>query len=277
MSYIMDADYWSHLGANLCFNPLFKTYMDLNWSLCLESPAQLSFHMKPKNMPYYHGPCIMPSTDTGDTSDATHCQTTVSTIMIKNCHGLCHLSNVPIQFGNCRKVTPPNAWLLHNDKFPCYAQQVLQFSWAVYSFQGGHLLQQSNLGTCHFTSAWHVTHTNPGAHSFRNSPHAIKYSKVHQTCSIKLVHLSHSSPRFQTSDATTKFWQLQATIIAQLCLICSLSIVVAIIHPDHDGCNVNSFQSTLKSSGWIIASTNVFYPDLGNTLAGSCRVITAVH
>jgi hypothetical protein len=31
------------------------------------------------------------------------------------------------------------------------------------------------------------------------------------------------------------------------------------------------------NSGWIIASTNVFYPDLGNTVTGSCHVITAVH
>jgi hypothetical protein len=137
-SYIKDADYWSQLGADLCFNPLFKTYLDLNRSLCLESPAPSSILMKPKNMPYYHGPPIMPSTDTDDTSDAAHCQAIVSPIMIKNCHGLCHLSNVPIQFGNCRKVTPPNARLLHNDKFPCYAQKVLQFSWAVYSFQAGH-------------------------------------------------------------------------------------------------------------------------------------------
>jgi hypothetical protein len=95
-SYIMDADYWSRLGTNLCFNPLFKKYLDLNQSLCLESPAPSSFSMKPKNMSYYHGPRIMPPTDTDDTSDAAHCQAIVSTIMIKNCHGLCHLSNVPI-------------------------------------------------------------------------------------------------------------------------------------------------------------------------------------
>ena len=76
------------------------------------------------------------------------------------------------------------------------------------------------------------------------------------------------SPRFQTSDITTKFWHLQAIIIAQFCLICSLSIVVAIVNPDHDGCSVKSFQSTLKSSGWIIASADVFYPDLGNTVMG---------
>jgi hypothetical protein len=96
-SYIMDADYWSRLGADLCFNPLFKTYLDLNWSLRLESPAPSSFPMKPKNMPYYRRPRIMPPTDTDDTSDATHCQAIVSTIMIKNFHGLCHLSNVPIR------------------------------------------------------------------------------------------------------------------------------------------------------------------------------------
>jgi hypothetical protein len=85
------------------------------------------------------------------------------------------------------------------------------------------------------------------------------------------------SPSFQTSSTTSKFWQLQATIIAQLCPIPSLSIVVAIVHPDHDSRSVKSFQSTLKSSGWIIASTNIFYLDLGDNVAGSCRVITAVH
>jgi hypothetical protein len=49
-SCIMDADYWSRFGADLCFNPLFKTYLDLNQSLCLESPAPSSFPMKPENM-----------------------------------------------------------------------------------------------------------------------------------------------------------------------------------------------------------------------------------
>jgi hypothetical protein len=138
-NYTMNADYWLCLGAVLCFKPLFKTYLDLNWSPHLESSAPSSFPMKPKNMPYYRGPHIIHPTDTDDTSDAIHCQAIVSTVMIDNCHGLCHLSNVPIQFGNFKKVTIPNAQLLHNDEFPCYDQQVLQFSWAVYSFQGGHL------------------------------------------------------------------------------------------------------------------------------------------
>jgi hypothetical protein len=72
--YITDADYWSRLGANLCFDPLFKTYLELTRSLCLANPAPSLFPMKPKNMPYYCRPCVIPSTDTADMSDAAHCQ-----------------------------------------------------------------------------------------------------------------------------------------------------------------------------------------------------------
>jgi hypothetical protein len=85
------------------------------------------------------------------------------------------------------------------------------------------------------------------------------------------------SPCFQTSNTTTKFWQVQAAIISDLCLVRSLSIVVATIHPDHNGCSVKTFSTNLKSTGWIISSMDVHYPDLGNTVAGHCCIITAVH
>ncbi len=71
-----------------------------------------------------------------------------SALLIDDCCGLCHLSNVPVKFGDFENTTPQTARALHNDKFPCYAQQVLQFSWAVYSFHGGHFastVQSRNL------------------------------------------------------------------------------------------------------------------------------------
>jgi hypothetical protein len=188
--------------------------------------------------------------------------------------------------GNCGKVTPSNARLLHNDKFPCYAQQVLQFSWAVYSFQGGHFASTIQSWNLPFQISLVCDPYKSGRSLFQ------EFTSCHQIFNSSTDMLNHirasgdtsvihgyliQSPGFWTSDTTTKFWQLQAIIIAQLCLIHSLSIVVAIVHPDHDGRSVKSFQSTLKSSGWIIASTNVFYPDLGDTVAGSCHVITAVH
>jgi hypothetical protein len=197
--------------------------------------------------------------------------------MIESCHGLCHPSNVPIQFGNYGKVTPSNAQLLHNDEFPCYDQQVLRFSWAVYSFQGGHFAST--------IQSWNLPfHISLACDQYK-SRHSLfqEFTSCHQIFNSSTDMLNHirasgntsvihgyliQSPHFQTSDTTTKFWQLQATIIAQLCMIRSLSNVVAIIHPDHDGHSVKSFQSTQKSCRWIIASTDVFYPDLATLSLG---------
>ncbi len=85
------------------------------------------------------------------------------------------------------------------------------------------------------------------------------------------------SPCFQTSDMTTKFWQVQAAIISDLRLIRSLLIVITTFHPDHDGRSIKTFSTNLKSKGWIISSMDVHYPDLGDNVAGRCRIITAVH
>jgi hypothetical protein len=82
---------------------------------------------------------------------------------------------------------------------------------------------------------------------------------------------------FQTSETTTSFWQIQANIISQLQLIRSLLIIITIIHPDHDGQSVKTFPTKLKCSGWILSSTDVQFLALGDTIAGSCRIITAVH
>ncbi len=37
------------------------------------------------------------------------------------------------------------------------------------------------------------------------------------------------------------------------------------------------FSSNLKSNGWVLSSTDVFYPDLGDTITGSCHLIIAIH
>jgi hypothetical protein len=44
-----------------------------------------------------------------------------------------------------------------------------------------------------------------------------------------------SSYHFQTNEVTSSFWKLQLSIIAQLYLIGTLSIVVAVVIPGHDG------------------------------------------
>ncbi len=54
--YITDTDYWSCLGADLCFDPLFKTYLDIMQMLPIENPPLTLFPMKLENMPYYRKP-----------------------------------------------------------------------------------------------------------------------------------------------------------------------------------------------------------------------------
>jgi hypothetical protein len=147
--YIADADYWSQLGADLSFDPLFKAYLELTWSLCLENPPPSSFPMQPENMPYYRGPHVTtPPDNTVDTTDTAHCQAIVS-----NCCGECHLSNVPVKLGKFEKVTLPTAKAkaLLNYEFTYYVQQVLQFSCCVLltrrPFHINHSILEPNLSS----------------------------------------------------------------------------------------------------------------------------------
>ncbi len=153
---------------------------------------------------------------------------------------------------------------LHNDKLSCYAQQILQFSWAMYSFHGGHFvsnIQSWNLPFCisitcnpyksgcllfqEFTSC---------CHKFSSANEMLHHTRASGVTSVINGYLIHL-PCFQTSNRTTMFWQLQAAIISQLQLICLLLMIIATIHPDHNGRGVKTFSSKLKLSGWILSST----------------------
>jgi hypothetical protein len=125
---ITGTNYWSCLGTNLCFSPLFKTYLNPTRTLCLKNPPSKSFPMKPENMAYYRGPQVLPANEDYQNTMAAHYQTIVSTVMVDNIHGLCHLSNIPVQFRDFGNGTLLTLCPLHNNKFPCYAQQILQIS-----------------------------------------------------------------------------------------------------------------------------------------------------
>ena len=107
--------------------------------------------MKPENMPYYCGPRVTTTADSSDsgvpstapTADAahqSHYQFVMDEMIHHNCHGLSHLSNVPVRFGTFDRVTPTTSHASSNHEIPTYAHQILQFNWAVYSFGGGHFV-----------------------------------------------------------------------------------------------------------------------------------------
>jgi hypothetical protein len=47
--------------------------------------------------------------------------------------------------------------------------------------------------------------------------------------------------------------------------------------PDNDGQSAKTFATNLKYNVWIVSSSDVSYPDLGNSIAGSCQLILGIH
>ncbi len=151
--------------------------------------------------------------DTVDTTDAAHCQAIVSALFIDICCGFCQLANIP----DFEKVTPQAACALHNNKFPCYAQQVLQFSWAMYSFHRGHFT--STIQSQNFTSqVWLACDPYESGrslfqqftschHIFSSATDLLNYICASGNTLVIHGYLIHS-PRFQTSKTTTTFWQI---------------------------------------------------------------------
>jgi hypothetical protein len=134
--------------------------------------------------------------------------------------------------------------------------QVLQFSWAVYSFQGGHFastIQDQNL-PFHIKLACEPFEL--GCSLFQEFTSCLQ---IFSTANEMLNHIWSSgdtslihgymihSPCFCDSETTTKFWQVQAALVADLRLIPSLWLVIATIHPDHDGHSVKTFMSNLRT------------------------------
>jgi hypothetical protein len=89
-------------------------------------------------------------------------------------------------------------------------------------------------------------------------------------------YLIHSH-RYQNSEPATAFWTIQASIMAQLCIIWKLNVFVAFAHPDHDGRAITNFMSLLKSSGWVLSTTKCLFLDFGNSIIGTTSVIMGVH
>jgi hypothetical protein len=133
--------FWSHLGVNVDFNPLFREYLQYMMELRKSHAALTDLPMHPVSMPYYHGPRVQPVTKTSKAADALHIQSLLTDIIISSCTGNMLLSNVPIRFGHavppsCRSTVPPRALL--NLEFDSYAFQAMYFCWAVYLFYNGH-------------------------------------------------------------------------------------------------------------------------------------------
>ncbi len=55
-SEMVNADYWSRLGVDIEFDPLFWEYLEYTRQIRHSNPAPTDLPMRPENMPYYRGP-----------------------------------------------------------------------------------------------------------------------------------------------------------------------------------------------------------------------------
>ncbi len=263
-SHLVNANYWLRLGADICFDPLFKSYLDFDWELCKKIPAPTALPMKPENMPYYQGPRITtsmdlqhtsPSADTSwsdtDAANISHCQSLFLAIIDHNCQGLCRLAQVPVCFGDFKNVMPSDAHGPSNHKIPAYAIRVLCFNWDIYSFGGGHFASTITSRnhpfnvtlTCDNYKHGHALFCKflPCPHLFSSGNKMLHH--IHTSGDTSQVHgyLIHSL-QFWDSEMTSTFWQLQTSIVAQLQTLRNLQLIVAVIIPNHIGSCVKTFR-----------------------------------
>jgi len=286
---LVNADYWSCLGVDLDFDPLLRGYLAYALARRHSSLPPTDLPMRPENMPYYRGPQIQEPTNSAVPADALHIQSLITEIVSSFGCGHTHLSNVPIQFGEFNSAHPPPrqaARTLLNSEFASHARQAQQFNWAVYLFSNGHFCHQCSLTTCRSKFVSHTTHMSRDNLFFKNLP-PLQKSSIQATISLTISArpATHQSSTVTSSTHTVfeparsppLFWKLQLSIFAQLRLIRSLSIVVAVAIPDHDGRSISAFTRGLTAANWKLSSREVSYQDIGDSIADSCTIIIAIH
>ncbi len=134
---LVEANYWSQLGMDICFDPLFQSYLNFDQGLCERFPAPRTLPMKPESIPYYRGPRITTPTDAPSSkpsddgnaateiADHSHCQSLFTAMVDHHCHGIFHLATVLVHFGDFDKVTPMDAHKRSNLEIPAYGIRVL--------------------------------------------------------------------------------------------------------------------------------------------------------
>ena len=285
---LVDVDYWSRLGVDLDFNPLFWEYFQFTHQLKESHPPPVGIPMHPENMPYYRSPRIQQPTTDSDAVDNLHAGNLLTELITSNGCGPTHFSNIPVRFGfteSSAHATSPTRVLL-NSEFARYACEATQFNWAVFAFSNGHFLSSIDSHQLPFTTSLACDTTEQGRslfHKFATNAtvfssgndflHHIRASNEQAIVNGYLI----NSNRFCTSGVTTSFWKQQLPIIAQLRLIRSLSVLVAITIVDHDGCTVKLFIKGLEAANWKVSSRATSYLDIGDSVADSCLIITAVH
>jgi hypothetical protein len=146
--FLTDGDYWSCLGANLCFDPHLKEYIEQINAMQLRNASPTALPPAPENMPYFWGPRLpamppppVPDGSGNSSKETPACVAVPSSPGSAPIVGLQHLSNYLVCFGTSPQSmderTPP-VQSLYNSNVTLVAIILTRFDWAVYGFNSGH-------------------------------------------------------------------------------------------------------------------------------------------
>jgi hypothetical protein len=300
-TFLTDADYWSCLGVDLCFDPLLKNYIDQVNSFRERRPSPTALPPLPENMPNFHGPRLLKAVANAPNLISEEPLVVPPTVLpLDSCQpagpdaapavGFQHCSNYAVQFGWCavpRGQDATRAKVLYNSHITAATSILSKFDWAVYGFNNGHFHSTFSKRGMPFDV---VLACNPYANGralftkicacptiLSSAPALLDHIRSSGNTAPLTGYLIHSH-QYTSTKPTHKFWEIQAHIAIQLHAIRSLLLVVAIVHPKHD-CQavVVNFTQRLRSSGWVVTDTHIHFPHFGNLLSGTCRLILAVH
>ena len=288
-------DYLSRLGADLCFDPLVRAYYERIHSLRAADPPPTTLPMQPINMPGYRGPrrSSSPAAPAAllqpDDVDGT-AQSIFTSIFLDDANGHSALSHVPVVFGTFAPEVDLAAVYrsspLYHSELVLTARTILEFQWAVYSFNSGHFMTNIRRHCLPFRVTLAADTTLSGRSCFKeftNCQRILTGAKemldhVRSSGDTSPIdgYLIHSHDLSSASNVSA-FWQIQASLVVQLRSIRNLPLFVAIISHHATSRAITVFCNTLSDSDWVISSTDLYFPDYGDSVAGSARLLIGVH
>jgi hypothetical protein len=161
--------------------------------------------------------------------------------------GLQYISNYAVCFVKYIRPRPAHAHSnkpLYNSDLTIAVSIVSKFDWAVYGFNNGHFSSTiTELGmpfkimlACNPYTICCALFTEISSYPtiLCSAPALLNHIRASGNTALLAGYLIHSH-RYTSTEPTHCFWEIQAHILLQLHTICSLSMIVAFVHPDHHG------------------------------------------
>ena len=226
--YNQDANYWSRIGEDLCYDPLMWIYLKLTQSIRCLNPPSSELPIPLQNMPYYCSPRVhVPGSDAFEPGASESPITTAVGEVIDSSY----IAHIPIQHGSFPvMVGTTGKWsnnnrILYNANITEIGWKLSHFAWAVYRFKSGHFFSTFMEKSLPFTIAIACDPFPSGRALFKSvgecnqilatALELLNFVRSPENQAQLLSDLIHSHA-FPTTEAITSFWQTQIAIITQM-------------------------------------------------------------